>query len=267
MIMSSATREALRAALGAARGDNPGQHAELVRNLQTDEVLSRLDSDEDYVVAAKFRLRVAQVVDALAQNAAPSAQQAFVALTVSPLFLAHDERIIALIRAGKHIRPAPPPLVAFWDRYCQPDDPFASTTVTALLENGSPPAVTLFENKLQEPALDEEEKIAWMRTDVLSHRNDPHLLEACQRLLSDELPEHLRPLLVEVLFDYRPTEWFIPAKAYSAPPLEAASREALNELIKTGVVALTLVRLTDEQRRTVQLRMQASKTLRDQYPR
>ena len=32
-----------------------------------------------------------------------------------------------------------------------------------------------------------------------------------ERLLRGGLPEQLKPLLVEVLFDYRPTEWFRPA--------------------------------------------------------
>jgi hypothetical protein len=266
MTMSPETKAALREALSAARGDDAAAHADLLARLQTQDELDRLDSEADYVEAAKFRLRVAQVVEALARNPEASARKAFIALTASPLFLAHDERTIALIRASQHVRPAPPELVAFWDRHCQPDDGFTPTTITALVANGTPGAVALLETKLKDPAHEDQDKISWMRTDILSHRNDVLLLEACERLLSGALPEHLRAPLVEALFDYRPDEWFKPAGVYAAPPLENASRAALEQVLRTGVVALTMVRLTDEQRRTVQDRVQAAETLKERLP-
>jgi hypothetical protein len=266
MTMSPETKAVLREALSAARSDDATAHAELLARLETQDELDRLDSEADYVEAAKFRLRVAQVVEALARNPAPSARAAFVALTANPLFLAHDERTIALIRASAHVRPAPPELVAFWDRHCQPDDGFTPTTITALVANGSPGAVALLESKLRDPAHEDQEKVSWMRTDILSHRNDVPLLQACERLLSGGLTEHLRPELVDALFDYRPGEWFKPASSYSAPPLETASRAALEQVIRTGVAALTMVRLTDEQRRVVQDRIEAAEQIKERLP-
>jgi len=264
--MNPETKATLRAALGEARGDDAGAHADLLARLQTHPELDRLDSEGDYQEAARFRLRVAQVVEALARNPAPSARQAFLTLTASPLFLEHDERTIALIRASEHLRPAPPELVAFWDRHCQPDDGFTPTTIVALVANGSPGAIALLEKKLQDPTHEDDEKISWMRTDMLSHRNDLLLLQACERLLSGGLAEHLRPPLVDALFDYRPGEWFKPAKGYSPPPLDSASRRELEQLIRTAVAALTMVRLSDEQRRTVQDRMQAAEALKERLP-
>jgi hypothetical protein len=265
--MSAAeAKELLRPLLALARGDDPARHAELLEQLQTLAVLDALDSEADYVNASKFRLRVAQVLEALAQNPAPSARAAFLALTTSEVFLAHDERTMSLVRASVSIRPAPPPLVAFWDRQCQPEDGFTPTTITVLIDNGSEAALALFEAKMLDPAHEDDDKIAWMRTRVLAHRNDLALLESCERLLV-ALPEHLQPLLVEALFDYRPEEWFRPAVGASAPPLEAASREQLDQVLKVGVVALTMVPLSLEQRAVVKVRMDAAEGLRNRWPR
>ena len=257
----------LRAALTNARSDDPRQHADLLAQLKSESVLEQLDSEAEYQMASKFRLHVAQVLEALARNAAPSARHTFVALTDNPIFLGHDERCIALIRASEHMRPAPPELVAFWDQHSQPDDGYTPTTITALVANGSTQAIALLEKKLADPAHDEGEKISWMRSDMLSHRNDVSLLEACERLLTDALPENLRPFLVDALFDYRPEEWFKPAKSYAAPPLQTASRATLDQLLRVGAVVLAMVRLSDERMSVVKLRLQDASTVRDRWPR
>lgn len=262
MTMAPETKEALRGALAAARSNDPRQHADLLGQLQTESFLGQLDSEAEYQMASKFRLHVAQVVDALARNAAPSSRSAFVALLDNPVFLAHDERIIALIRASVHVRPAPAPLVAFWDSHCQPEDGFDFTTITALIENGTMPALVLLEKKMADPSHDDEEKISWMRTEILSHRNDVALLKSCERLLLGSLPENLQSSLVEALFDYQPDAWYTPAKIYSAPRLDAASREALDALLSVGVVSLTMVRLTDVQRLVVKERLEEAEKLR-----
>jgi len=264
--MNPETKELLRTLLGMARSDEPAQHAQVLGELRNGAVLARLDTDADYEMASKFRLRVAQVVEALARNPAASAQNAFVVLTSDPVFLAHDERIIALIRASAHVRPAPAPLVAFWDQHCRPDDGFTPTTVTALVDNGSPPALELLERKMADPGHEDDEKISWMRTDMLTHRNAVPQLEMCERMLNGALPPDLCPALVEAIFDYRPQEWFRPAKSYSAPRLESASREALDVLMRVAIVALTMIRLTDEQRAVVNARRQEAEKLREQWP-
>jgi hypothetical protein len=176
--------------------------------------------------------------------------------------MAHDERIIALVRTSVHIRPAPPDLVVFWDQYCQPEDGFTPTTITTLLDNGSPPAVELFKGKMVDPSHDDDNKVAWLRTRVLRHRNDLPLLIVCEQLLQGKLAEHLQPHLVDVLFDYRPAEWFRPSSTASAPPLQAASTEALEQLIKTAATALTMVRLTQEQRLVVKSKMELAEQLK-----
>ncbi len=254
--MKPETKALLRALLADARGAEPARHDAVRQQLETPAVLDALDSVEDYANAGRFRLRVAQVTEALARNPAPSATRAFLALTTSPTFLAHDERIYSLLRTSVHIRPAPPALVAFWDRYAQPEDSFAPTTIGVLLDNGSPAAIELFERKLADPGHDDDSKTGWLRSDVLVHRNDLLLLQACERLLPDKLSPRLQVALVEVLFDYRPAEWFPPSASRSAPPLAAAGKDALEQVIKNGVVALTMIELSEEQRQIVKARMQ-----------
>jgi hypothetical protein len=51
-----------------------------------------------------------------------------------------------------------------------------------------------------------------------------------------------------------------------APPLDSASRQKLDQLIRTAAAALTMVPLSDEQRRTVHDRMQAGEALKERLP-
>ena len=260
-------REALRAAISDARGSEPVLHDHLFKQLKTQRFLEMLDSAADYSSASKLGLHAGQVVDALARNTAPSAQRAFLALTADRVFLAHDERIIALIAASANVRPAPPALVRFWDRYSHPDDGFTPTTVTALVVNGDRAAIALLTKKMLDPAHSDDDKISWMRTDILSHRNDLSLLWACRQLVAGApFRKHLRPLLVEALFDYRPGEWYRPASAYSAPALESASPAARAELRAIGELALRTVDLSPTQRAAITLRLRQIDKLTNQEP-
>ncbi|MGK3964570.1 hypothetical protein WMF38_10385 [Sorangium sp. So ce118] len=254
-------KELLAAALATARSDQPADHEVLRQHLQRDEFLRRLDSEQDYKEAARFWLRVSRVLEALGSNPLPSAHKALLTLTADKVFLAEGERIIALIQAGAKVRPAPAELVKFWDAHSQPEDGFTPTTITALVTNGSAPALALLETKLADPGHEDDDKLAWMRSDMLAHRNDLPLLERCERMLKGSLPRALRPSLVEVLFDYRPGEWFSPATVVSAPDLRKATPEALAELLKIGELALKSVPLSATQKKAVELRVEEIKKL------
>ncbi|HET9959409.1 MAG TPA: hypothetical protein VFQ61_33190 [Polyangiaceae bacterium] len=262
-------KQMLRSALTLARGQEPAAHDELLLSLQSLEFLERLDSPAEYQMASKYRLRVTQILEALARNPAPTARHVLVELTASDVFLAHDERIIVLIRASVFLRPPAPPVVDFWDRHSQPDDGFTPTTIPVLVENGSPPALNLLESKLADPAHEDQDKISWFRTTILCHRNDLELLLMCERALGHGLPASLRPALVEVLFDYRPEEWFRPVSSYSPPPLANASTAALLRLQQLGFYALQSVNLDSNQRQAVGVRLreaQAELAARPQPP-
>jgi hypothetical protein len=265
--MKEEMRALLSALVDAARGEQAARHRDVATELVTPAVLERLDSAEDYANAAQFRLRVSQVVDALAKNPAASARDAFLSVAENATFNEHEERTLALVRASVHLRPAPSRLVAFWDRHCQPEDGFTPTTITVLVDNGSQPALELFARKMEDPAHADDDKIAWMRTRVLPHRNDAALLQVCERLLVGAMPEPLLSLLVDVLFDYRPEDWFRPTTDVTVPALDAATPEALDAVIKVAIVALTMVALTAEQRLIVKERMGDAERLRARWPR
>jgi hypothetical protein len=260
--MSEERRELLASLKADARSNDPAlQHSAAERVTQT-QVLETLDSEADYANAAAFRLRVSQVLEALATNPAASAHDAFLGLTADAAFNSNEDRTLALVRTSQHIRPPPPALVEFWDRHFQPDDGFTPTTVKVLLANGSEPAIALLEAKFADPAHEDGEKVAWMRMDILRHRNDVLVLQASQRLLEGELAEPLRPDLVEVLFDYQPEAWYRPAVNADPPELLSASPAALDALHAVGIVALTMVQLTEAQRAVVKQRLEQVEKLR-----
>jgi hypothetical protein len=257
---------ALPAALQAAGSAEAPRHQQLLAQLQTQAYLETLDGPSDYAEAASQGLHVGQILDALARNPAPSAQRVLRSLTGSKTFLAHDERAIALIRASASVRPASSAWVRFWDRHSRPDDGVTPTTIGALVDNGSDPALRLLEKKLADPGHRDDDKRAWMHREILRHRNHPALLQASARLLRGTLPSRLRPALVEVLFDYRPGEWFKPGYGVSAPPLASASAAARVELRKLGTLALRSVALSASQRTAVTQRLQELDAMKDAAP-
>jgi len=123
--------------------------------------------------------------------------------------------------------------VAFWTAHCNPEDGFCNLTVEALCENATPPAVTLLETKLQDARFEVEDRINWLHSSVLTHRNTPSLIQMADRLLDTKIPSDLKIALVDTFFDYQPALWFSPATLLEPPPrtaLTAEGRQALEKL-------------------------------------
>jgi hypothetical protein len=231
----------LAVAVSLAGSLEPEDHTALLRFLQNSAFLSRLDSAEDYEKTPK-RLRFCKVLEKLSANPTASAHAVLVQLTQSPAVLHHPSRIDLLIEAVIPIRPAPPEIIRFWERHWQPEDGYSNLTARAAVENGSPPAISLFEKKMADPTHSEEDKLAWMRGEVLTHRNDVALLQGCERLLKNPLPENLRVSLVEVLFDYDP-QWSTPRSPKSPPDRKRASPESRQVMRRIGDWTLANLKL------------------------
>ena len=211
---------------------------QVLRDRLTDGAfLAKLDSAEAYEGRA-IRLRVAGVLQVLSENQSPPARAILLSLTTAPVFLGHPARVELLIQALVQIRPAPQQAVTFWDRHYQPEDGYTGVTVWALLDNGTEPAVALFERKVVDARFPETERRYWLTGPVLQHRNDLPLLVVCGRLLGSGLEEPYRLLLVDVLFDYQPEEWYGAGHWYRPPARAKASREALEQLRVVGRRAL-----------------------------
>jgi hypothetical protein len=238
-----------------ARSTQESELASLQTRLMDVAFLTKLDSAEAYEGQAT-RLRVAGVMQVLAENHAPPARKVLLALTTSPAFLKHRARVELLIQALAQIKPAPQQAVVFWDKHCHPEDGYSSVTVWALLENGSPPAIALFERKMQDIRFPETERRYWLTACVLQYRNDLPLLQTCHRLLESRLEEPYRLLLVDVLFDYKPDDWYGAGHWYKPPPGAKATTEALEQLRALGRQALETQSLSKLQQEKVKIAIQ-----------
>jgi hypothetical protein len=119
--------------------------------------------------------------------------------------------------------------------------------IEALCENGSGPALELLERKLGDPRQKRTKRVVWMRKFILPRRNEEPLLLSCERMVTKTLPEDLRPELVEVLFDYRPDEWYRSEMPPVPPPRAKASVASRKVLERIGRYALEKLRLTPAQ--------------------
>jgi hypothetical protein len=238
-----------------ARSTKDNELASLHTWLTDTALLAKLDSAEAYDGPA-VRLRVAGVMQILAENTASTARKLLVALTNSSAFLEHRARVELLIQALVQIKPAPQEAVEFWEKHFQPEDGYSSVTAWALLDNVSKPAVALFERKMLDSTFPETEREYWLTAVVLQHRNDLPLLQACDRLLESRLEELYRLLLIDVLFDYRPDDWYGSGHWYKPPPREKAATEALEQLRALAQKALETQPLAESQQEKVKLVIQ-----------
>ena len=235
--------DAVSDAFAWARSPLASDHARLQHELEGQEFYSRLDSTNLWRGPRKPGA-LFHILQTLSTNQVSTARQVLLTLTRDDGFNRDPDRTDALILACASVRPAPPELVAFWDNHCRPDDGFTPLTIAALVENASDPALALFESKMLSDSFSEEDKTDWMRSSVLTHRDTPPLLRSCEKLLHGSLSPKLRPALVQVLFDYRPAEWFPPDNVISPPDRAHASPEARALLRNIGAWALQNLALT-----------------------
>ena len=234
-------KELARAAATFAHSEKQEDHQQLLARLQSKEFLLRLDSEASYSGWPK-QLNLRQVLDELSRGQPQPAHATLLALTKSEVFIKEPARVDLLIEACTPIRPAPPELIKFWDAHCQPLDGFGNLAVEAIVNNGSAPAIVLLAAKLRDARFEDDEKLNWMRASILTHRNDPILLEACEDLLQRGLSDALRLNLAEVLFDFRPNEWFTPATILQPPSRATLPKEVRARLERMAEFTLATLR-------------------------
>lgn len=240
----------MKTAAEFAASPQPADHNVLLRYLETESFLNRLDSAEDYLAPPK-QLRLARIIVTLMKNPAPASKEVLVSLTQEPHFTNFEPRQELLIRALVSVRPAPMDAARFWNEHSQPESPYLHLTIFVLADNGSPNALTLLERKMADPKLEAEDKVSWMRDPILRHRNDVPMLETCARLLAGALPADLRPQLVEALCDYRP-EWYLSCDPPVPPSRQLMSDEARNLLRAFCNHALQKIPLDPQQKLAVE---------------
>lgn len=238
------------AAVNLARSNDPNDHTFLAQVLQTPEFLSRLDNEQDYAQPRKF-LRVASVLDALEKNTSSTARDLLIDLMRSPVFTEEPSRAELLIEVSESIRPAPPEVVEFWNRHSDPDDIYMNLLMHALVENGSQPALEVFEQKIADDRNTEKRRIWWLRKEIPPSSNKILVLESCSRMLRGEMDSNLKVSLVEVLFDFQST-WFRPSTPVTAAPLSSYGEAERNKLKSIGHYALQNLELPKALKTAVQ---------------
>ena len=128
-----------------------------------------------------------------------------------------------------------------------------------LVHNGSKPALTLFAQRMTDDRFDEDEKTSWLRTHVIDRRNDLQLLLTMEQLIPN-LPAELATYAEEVLFDYRPEDWYRPHKTHSPPLRSDLEWDGQQTLIRIGETTLAKQTLDPRLRTAVELTL---KELRD----
>lgn len=243
--------ELLAAARALAQSRDPQDHAGLRAALGDTDFLEALETkDEDNEFEEP--LAVELVLEDLANNEAPESHALIASLTQNPTFTRDAQRVEALIKACASVRPAPPEVIAFWDKFCKELDGFTPVTIRAILDNASDPALELFERKMVGDEHGDIYKLGWIYNAIVPRRNDLAILQSCQRLLTGNLAAELKPALVDGLFDYRPREWYHPERIVEPADRAQASPPARDELRNIGEHALRRIQLTDEQKENVQ---------------
>lgn len=236
-------RELVDMACVYAVSASPEDHAVLQRHLGSTDFLNRLNTDDEYLRFPARNLDVARIIKTLMNREGPEARRTLVSLTDSAPWQTKDPLIELLIRALAADRPASPKTVAFWDRYSRPDSVYVHIVVEVLFINRSTAALDLFERILNDPDHEDESKETWLRYDLLRKRNDPSVLECCERMIvQGTLDEGWRQYVLEALFDFRES-WYLSCRVPNPPLRVLASDESKTILARIGEQALRRMEL------------------------
>jgi hypothetical protein len=235
-------REIKIAAVALASGASHEAHEQLAAELTKAEFLNRLDPPEEKA-STYVSLRVTRVLDVLSQNQQASAREALVKLIDAKPWNDNPIRMILLIRELAAIRPTPPSVIAYWDRWSQPGSSLTFDVVEAACMNQSAPAMEVFRRKLTEPKNELSDKKAWLRQIVLPRRNDEPLLKALNQVLTGEQSHDLQVAIVEALFDYNPDAWYRGDDPPTPPDRAQLTHESRELLISIGEYSLHKIKM------------------------
>lgn len=229
------------AALQIASQNNPDALRILGECLGNETFLGLLDSGQDYQGSPET-LNVTGVLETLGENPDPAARNILIQLTRSQAFSAMVSRVEMLILACADIRPVPDQILRFWTLQTGPDSSSNPLVVEAVFTNGTAPAMTLFERMMADPSYSRSDKIFWLLTYAVPHRDAPYFLEAGDRVIKTNADPALTLEWIRIIFDYQVT-WYPPMEVPRPPDPAAISPEAKKTLLKAGDTALALENL------------------------
>ena len=238
------------AALKAAASTDGAEHQALRSRLTTQPVLDLLDTRAEYEKPVTT-LHVAGVIKQLMDNRTPVADESLNALASNELFTSILPRQHLMIMAMVPVRPASKEAIDLWRKHAQPKAPYKHVAMDAMADNGTEPAIALFEEVMASPAHNHDNKILWMRDPILRHRDNPVVLLMCERLLLQSLAVEIRPHLVSALFEHR-EQWYLACDPPEPPMLMTTSRDAKLILRRIGEHALANIQLETQTRTAIE---------------
>ncbi|MDX2448768.1 MAG: hypothetical protein QNK29_16370 [Desulfobacterales bacterium] len=241
------------AALQIASQKNPEALRVLGERIGDEAFLGLLDSEQDYHSSPET-LNVSGVLETLGGNPDPSAQNILVQLTQDQVFSAMLSRVEMLILACADIRPVPARILTFWTLQTGPDSSSNPLVVEALFTNGTAPAMTLFETMMTDPSYPTSDKIFWLLTYAVPHRDDPCFLEAAERVIKTNADQEMTIEWIRIIFDYQVT-WYPPMDMPKPPNPIAISPEGKELLLKIGNNALALENLPASLKSAIETRL------------
>jgi len=206
------------------------------RALLTDEkFLQRLNTEREYLVFPAESLQLWFILDALSTNAAPDAIETLNTIAGNPLYRDSGPRQTVLLKISEKVQKPPANIERLWKEQIRPNADELNLAVETLVANGSLEAIRIFEQELLRNEHEPDYLVAWFQDPILRHRQDPVLLEACERLLrAGKWSEDLKRALVEALFDYHPDAWYLKENEPPKPP----SRSKLSEPARQKLLAI-----------------------------
>jgi hypothetical protein len=189
--------------------DDPDDIAEIGKALVSAELLLDLNTQEEYDQLATQLLAVYPILMGLAQNRNPAAQDLIADLSGNAEFLAEPGRLEGLLRVLPHLPALPTEAIDLLQDATDPDSESLEVAIEVIFETGHPAALDLF----AEQASNDEQEIElvqdWMRDPMLRHRADPAVVRMSIDLLAKPgFDSERKNALVEVMFDYRPKDWY-----------------------------------------------------------
>ena len=230
----STDRAALeRAAITLASSNDPQSIAELGKLLRSPEFLARLDNLRS--PADKTR-SLSKVLLTIAKHPSAATEQLCLSLAADPVFLSDDDRRIYLLPALAAVKPMSEQTVNVMRRASQ--EGYFLAVAPLLTRNGSPQAISLFEEMIRDRGVPPARRIDALHTSILPWRTSPAVLDCAGRLLSDGLEDEVAAGLVESLFDDQSRRWFGTSRSAPVPPpWEDARRDALEKVLTLASAA------------------------------
>lgn len=242
-----------QAALQVANGNNPDGLQLLAQKLGNNEFLSILDSEQDYQ-SPPHTLNITGVLETLAENPAPPAQELLTQLTQNPVFLSNLSRVEMLILACANIRPVPEPVLKFWTQQTGPESSSTPLVVEALFTNGTEPAMKLFESLMNNSSYSDSDKTFWLRSYAVPHRDDLYFLEAAERAFQGNAEKQTKFEWIRIIFDYK-AGWYPPRNIPTPPDSMHIQPQAKEKLQLIGNNALALSDLPEDLKIAIERRL------------